>query len=155
MAFLAARRPARSQAGLARLPRPLPRRCEDTGTPAHTHTHKTNSAFSARGLGAVPAVTGSDHGCLSPGFLRSGWSVRPGEATSRQRVPPAPLPRGRGTGAGTAGRGGRRPDPSGALPENGPGRSRESPRSGRAAVGAGAQPAPARPKEAQFAITYG
>lgn len=122
-------------------PAPLPRqRCGDTRTPAQTHTPNQFCLLCPRGQ-RCPNSYHSDHCCFSPGFLRTGWSVCPGEAISRQRVAPRPLPRGRGTGAGSWEgwpEAGPEQQRSGALPENDPGRSRESPRSGRAAVGAGA-----------------
>lgn len=87
---------------------------------AHTCTRNQLCVFLPR---AVPAVTGSDHGCFSPGFLRLGWSVGPGEAISRQRVPPGPS-LGAAEPERAARRGGRRPDSDssgGSLPENEPG----------------------------------
>lgn len=157
--------------GISRSPQASPGRSRARPAPAppaptaawghrdtRTHTHKTSSAFSAPEANAAPAVTGSDHCCFSPGFLRLGWSVCPGEAISRRRVPPGSLP-GAAEPERAARRGGRRADPqqlrSGALPESEAGRSRESPRSGRAALGVSAYPAAARPKEAELAITQG
>lgn len=87
---------------------------------AHTRARNQLCVLPPR---AVPAVTGSDHCCFSPGFLRLGWSVCPGEAISRQRVPPGPS-LGAAEPERAAGRGGRRPDSDssgGSLPENEPG----------------------------------
>lgn len=111
------------------------------------HVHKQNQPFILCPTGQrCPHSYQSAHCCSFPGFLGLSCRFCPGQVISWQQVPSrspgARSPAGGGAGEAGSRAGGRRPNPphqsSGSLPVSELGRSQESSRYGRAAVGAAA-----------------